>query len=45
VTLGYAQAEMSTIPHRLERQYQDTNPGSGVTLVPLQEEVVGAGVD
>lgn len=41
-TLGQAQAEMSAIAHRLERQYPDTNHGSGVTLVPLQEEMVGS---
>ena len=42
VTLGQAQAEMSAIAHRLEQQYPDTNQGSGVTLVPLQEEMVGS---
>ncbi len=41
VAVGQAQAEMSAIAHRLERQYPDTNHGSGVTLVPLQEEMVG----
>ena len=42
VTLGQAQAEMSAIAHRLERQYPDTNQGSAVTLVRLQEEMVGS---
>src|SRR5260370_12462529 len=32
VALGQAQAEMSAIAHRLERQYPDTNQGSGVKL-------------
>jgi len=41
VTLGQAQSEMSTIAHRLEQQYPDTNHGSGVMLVSLQEEMVG----
>jgi len=41
-TVGQVQAEMSAIAHRLERQYPDTNLGSGVTLVPLQEEMVGS---
>ncbi len=42
VALGQAQAEMSAIAHRLERQYPDTNQGSAVTLVPLQDEMVGS---
>ena len=42
VTVGQAQAEMSAIAHRLEQQYPDTNQGSAVTLVPLQEEMVGS---
>jgi putative ABC transport system permease protein len=42
VALGQAQAEMSAIAHRLERQYPDTNQGTGVKLVPLQEEMVGS---
>ena len=42
VALGQAQAEMSAIAHRIERQYRDTNQGSGVKLVPLQEEMVGS---
>jgi putative ABC transport system permease protein len=41
IALGQAQAEMSAIAHRLEQQYPDTNQGSAVTLVPLQEEMVG----
>jgi MacB-like periplasmic core domain len=42
VALGLAQAEMGAIAHRLERQYPDTNQGSAVTLVPLQDEMVGS---
>ena len=42
VVLGQAQTEMSAIAHRLERQYPDTNQGTGVKLVPLQEEMVGS---
>jgi hypothetical protein len=41
VALGQAQAEVSAIAHRLELQYPDTNQGSAVTLIPLQEEMVG----
>ena len=41
VTLAQAQAEMSAIAHGLARRYPDTNQGSGVTLVSLQEEMVG----
>jgi putative ABC transport system permease protein len=33
---------MSAIAHRLEQQYPYTNQGSGVKLVPLQEEMVGS---
>lgn len=42
VTLGQAQTEMSALARRLELQYPDTNQGSGVILVPLQEEMVGS---
>ncbi|MGI8745278.1 MAG: ADOP family duplicated permease [Bryobacteraceae bacterium] len=42
VTLGQAQAEMTTIARRLEQQYPDSNRGSTVNLVPLQEQMVGS---
>ncbi len=42
VTLGQAQAEMTTIARRLEQQYPDSNRGSTVSLVPLQEQMVGS---
>ena len=41
VAVGQAQMEMRAIARRLEQQYPGTNEGSGVTLVPLQEEMVG----
>jgi len=41
-TFGQSQAEMSAIAHRLEQQYPGTNHRSGVTLAPLQEELVGS---
>jgi putative ABC transport system permease protein len=41
VTFSQAQAEMSTIARRLEQQYPDSNHGSRVNLVPLQEQMVG----
>ena len=40
VTLEEARAEMNIIAGRLEQQYKD-NEGFGVTLVPLQEQLVG----
>src|SRR5205823_5979966 len=42
VALGQAQAEMTTIARRLEQQYPDTNRGSTVNLVPLQEQMVAS---
>jgi putative ABC transport system permease protein len=42
VMLGQAQAEMSAIADRLQKQYPGTNRGSGITLVPLQEQMVGS---
>jgi putative ABC transport system permease protein len=41
VTLGQAQAEMSTIARRLEQQYPDADQDTGVILVPMHEELVG----
>jgi putative ABC transport system permease protein len=40
VTLTEAQAEMSTIAHRLAEQYPDTQEGRDIKLVLLQEELV-----
>ena len=41
VTLGQAQAEMSTIAARLQRQYPQQNAELGAVVVPLHEQVVG----
>jgi putative ABC transport system permease protein len=41
VGLETAQAELSGIAARLERDYPDTNQGLGVNLVPLQTDLVG----
>jgi putative ABC transport system permease protein len=41
VTLAAARSEMDTIAKRLAQQYPDTNPQSGILLVPLLEEIVG----
>ena len=40
VTLARAQAEMSAIGQRLEKQYPDADQDSGIALVPLHEEMV-----
>ena len=40
VTLGEAQADLSTIARRIEQQYPDIQTGRGVLLIPLQEEMV-----
>ena len=37
VSLAQAQTEMDTIAARLARQYPDTNPGTGLRLVPLHQ--------
>ena len=42
VTLGRAQAEMTTIASRLEQQYPDSNRGRTINLVPLQEQMIGS---
>jgi putative ABC transport system permease protein len=41
VTLEQAQAEMSVIASRLEREHQKSNTGYGVRLVSLGEDTVG----
>src|SRR5262249_5102487 len=43
VTLEAAQAEMNSIARQLAEQYRKTNAGHGVTLVPMQEDVVANG--
>jgi putative ABC transport system permease protein len=42
VTLAQAQAQMSTIALRLEKQYPDSDDDTGVALVPLHEQMVGS---
>jgi predicted permease len=41
ITLGQAQAEMSTIARRLGQQYPDTDSGLGVKVVPLRFQITG----
>ncbi|HZN10053.1 MAG TPA: ABC transporter permease, partial [Blastocatellia bacterium] len=41
VTRARAQAELSTIARRLEQEFSQTNRGLGVSLIPLQEHMVG----
>src|SRR3989442_2609093 len=41
VTVTQARAEMETIGRSLEQAYPEANTGMGITLVPLQEEMVG----
>jgi predicted permease len=41
VTLDQAQAEMTTIAHRLEQQHPETNARLGAIVTPLHEHVVG----
>jgi len=41
VTLPEARAEMTAIAGRLEREYPEANPGVGITMLPLQEDLVG----
>ncbi|WP_224367792.1 ABC transporter permease [Hyalangium versicolor] len=41
VTLERAASAMSTIAERLAREYPQSNKDSGITLVPLREQLVG----
>jgi putative ABC transport system permease protein len=41
VTLSKAQAELSTIATRLEKQYPDENTGRGIRLVTIEEDTIG----
>ncbi|MGB8342033.1 MAG: ABC transporter permease [Chthoniobacterales bacterium] len=41
VTQAQAQAEMSAIARRLEQQFPDADENTGITLVPLREQIVG----
>ena len=40
VSIGQAREQMSTIGHRLEMQYPDSQTGRGVRVVSMQEEMV-----
>ncbi len=42
VSLAEAQREMNAIARRLEREFPATNGGSGVTLIPIQEQANAA---
>jgi putative ABC transport system permease protein len=41
VTFQQARAQMDTIALRLQRQYPDSNSGTGVTLTTLREDLIG----
>ncbi len=41
VTLEQAQAEMTAIAHRIEREHSDTNTAMDVNLIPAHKRVVG----
>src|SRR5215213_1523595 len=41
VSVGQAQAEMSTISSRLDQQYPEENTGWGTVVIPLREDLVG----
>ena len=41
ITLEQAQAEMSTIAARLQKQYPETNKSVGAAVTPLHEQLVG----
>src|SRR5262245_42363066 len=41
VSLKQAQAEMSTISGRIEREHNQSHAGTGIKLIPLQEQIVG----
>ena len=41
VSRAQAQAEMSAIARRLEQQFPDADENTGITLVPIREQIVG----
>ena len=41
VSQAQAQAEMSAIARRLEQQFPDADENTGITLVPMREQIVG----
>jgi putative ABC transport system permease protein len=41
VTIGQAQADLSTIAANLEKQYPDSNSYFGIAFKPLREELIG----
>jgi macrolide transport system ATP-binding/permease protein len=42
VSLAQAQAQMSTIGERIERENPDSHTGAGLKLVPLHEQIIGS---
>ena len=42
VSVEQAQTELSIIAGRIEHQYKESHAGTGATLIPLQDQVVGS---
>ncbi len=42
VSLAQAQAQMSTVGERIERENPDSHTGAGLKLVPLHEQIIGS---
>jgi putative ABC transport system permease protein len=41
VSLEQAQGEMAEVAHRLEQRYPDSSAGHGISILPLQAELIG----